>query len=270
MLEKIKKEIKNLAKVRRLLIGKFVGKFKRILLWVSNLFEVIIESLFFINLKLKNAGDAFHVPLPMIGINSGITTSTGKGQTSKKKLEIISSHMPIKGKTILDVGSNNGFFSIMLALKGYYVIGYEPDTVLLKVAELTAHKVNAKNVAFFNLGIEPKNVNFIPEVDVSLVLSVFHWWVQIFDYETAVEILKIIWQKTKKTMFFELPNTVENKKIANWMPDMGKDVLEAELFIRKMLETLEFSKVELLALLPTDFRPNERRHLFIVRKIEGC
>lgn len=228
----------------------------------------LLKTYFFFNLKLKYAVDAFHVPLPMIGIKRGCSTTSGKGQTSIHKLEIISSHLPSDTKTIIDIGSNNGFFSISLALKGYYVTGYEPDIKLLKISEFVAHKVNVKNIALSNLGIDPDNVNIIPNADVSLVLSVFHWWVQIHGYEVAMTILKIIWKKTKRAMFFELPNTVENKKIAQWMPDMGKNIAEAELFIRKMLETLEYSKVELLAFLPTDFRPDERRHLFLVKKVQ--
>lgn len=262
---KLIKAIKNPAKVVKFLIEKI----KKIILWVLDLFEIIIENLFLINLKLKYAVSAFHVPLPMIGINKGCSTTSGKGQSSINKLEIISSYLPVNTKTILDIGSNNGFFSISLALKGYYVIGYEIDIKLHKIAVFVSRKVNAKNVAFFPLGIDPDNVNFIPEVDVSLVLSVFHWWVRLYGYDKAMIILRIIWKKTRKAMFFELPNTVENKKVAKWMPDMGDNSREAEHFIKRMLESLEYSKVELLAFLPTDFRPNERRHLFIVRKIQN-
>jgi len=248
------------------IVNLLKNNIKIAILNILSIIEIIGEGLFYLNLKLKYRFDAFHTPLPMIGINRGHSLTSGKGRGSAKKLKAILSNFPENSKTIIDIGSNNGFFSISLALKDFCVIGYEPDCELVKVAEFTSHRLKIGKVAFFNIGIDFQNIDFVPESDVSLVLSVFHRWVEMFGYNTAIKMLEIIWQKTRKAMFFELPNTIENRKIAKWMPNMGNDIQECEIFMKKMLENLNSSEVELLAFLPTDFRPNENRHLFIVRK----
>ena len=47
---------------------------------------------------------------------------------------------------------------------------------------------------------------------------------------------------------------------------LGSSEDECEENIKKMLQNLKNSEVKLLGYLPTDFRPEEKRHLFLIKK----
>lgn len=255
------KAIKNPGHVIKVL-GENTKKF-----FVSSAgwFDGLGDSLYAKNLKWKAKNGFFHVPLPMLGIDAS-KDSAGGGETSLKKRELILKNIPSDCLTAVDIGSYNGFFALELAQRGIWVTGYEPEPELLSVCHFLVRRLNLDNAAFFGAGINKDNVRFIPEADVALVLSVFHDWVWQGDYASALEILRTIWSKTRKVMFFELPNTVENEKIARYMPSMGNNVQECEAYIQRMLEGLGAARIRLLSFWPTDFRLKERRHLFIVEK----
>lgn len=194
----------------------------------------------------------------------------GKGRNSYKKLEALRAHMPSGVQTVLDIGSNNGFFSIHLALEGYDVIGYEPVTDFVRGATQVCERMGVGNAAFIARGMDIGNSRRLFHADATLVLSVFHNWVKQSSFTDALTILSNIWAHTRNAMFFELADTVDNTYIAGFdtMPRMGSTVQECTDFIaREILGKLEGAEVEFLGMMPTDYRNGSARHLFIVRRV---
>lgn len=64
----------------------------------------------------------YHVPLVELGISTGHPLSAGKGQSSVVKWQLIESTLPSNVKLALDIGCNNGFFSLRLASKGIFTV----------------------------------------------------------------------------------------------------------------------------------------------------
>jgi hypothetical protein len=78
--------------------------------------------------------------------------------------------------------------------------------------------------------------------------------------------LRTIWDRTGKVLYFETPNPCENTKMAPHLRQMGSTVAECEQFVRAMFGRMNGAHIELLAYLPTDFRGDERRHLFKIAR----
>ncbi len=254
MINKIKKRLQHLT--------------EKSVLVTTALFDRLLDTAALYNLKIRATWNGLHVPLPQIGLERGNTHTAGKGNTSLNKMQLILTHLPLESTTAVDIGCHNGFFSLTLArLRSLHVYGYDPDPSLIRIASLVAYHLKIRTVAFCNWGIDLQNLSTLPQVDIMLVLSVFHNWVQSMSFQEACTLLQRVWTKTKQVMFFELPNTLENKKISEFMPAMGATIQECERYIEQLLKQLPNSRVSLIAFLPTDFRPNESRHLFKVERI---
>lgn len=208
-----------------------------------------------------------HLPLPELAIHSGNPTTAGRGGTSWKKWRLIKESLPAGARLALDVGCNNGFFSLRLASQGLLVLGVDPDADLLRLAQIASLRCATGQVAFCPMAADPKNVRQLPDVDVTLALSVMQRWVRLYGPKAASGMLRTLWAKTRLCLYFEVPNPSQNSKEARVLRYFGKTEAACERFLRKMLRGLGGSDVRLLGYLPTDFRPGERRHLFRVRRV---
>ncbi len=235
------------------------------------IFNKLYQSLLFKNLLFSHKiGGVSSIPLPFID-DKRKNKNKKKGLNSYKKLDVIFKNIPKDAKNIIDIGSNNGFFSIKLAQKGYQVIGYEPTDKFVESSNMICRKYGINNAAFYKIGLDKDSSESLFDADISLVLSVLHNWVTQFDYNTAIDILKNIWAKTNKTMFFELADTIDNEYIAGFdtMPSMGNTTSECTVFMKnKMLAQLDNAKVEFLELMPTDYNNGTARHLFKISRIK--
>lgn len=211
----------------------------------------------------------YHLPMLELGIYAGNPVTAGKGNTSRIKWELISNTLPANVSSALDVGCYNGFFSLRLARRGIFTIAIDPDEDLLRLAQLSALEAKVERVAFSTMKVDPNNIHLLPEVDVTLVLSVMHRWVGLYGHAAAFEMLRTLWANTRASMYFEIPNPCQNSIQASVLAYMGKSESECEQFIQDMLESLGSCEVTLLGYLPTDFRPNESRHFFSIRRKAG-
>lgn len=230
----------------------------------------LYKFLLFNNLLFSHkVGGVSSIPLPIID-DKRKNKNKKKGFNSYKKLDLILKNIPKDAKKIIDIGSNNGFFSIKLAQKGYQVIGYEPTDKFVESSNMICRKYDINNVVFYKIGIDKDSSESLFDADISLVLSVMHNWVKQSDYNTAIDILQNIWAKTNKIMFFELADTIDNEYIAGFdtMPYMGKTTSECTVFMKNnILAQLDEAKVEFLELMPTDYNNGTARHLFKISRI---
>jgi hypothetical protein len=154
-----------------------------------------------------------------------------------------------------------------LAERGFVVLGCEPSRRLVRIAIAAADHLQQPSVAFMPVAVGPANAGSLPDADIVLVLSVFHDWCEAFGFQRSLEMLDVVWQRTRKMLFFEAPNTAENATIRTHMPSMGASPDAAKMYLEQILSRLEHGEVALLGHFPTDFRGDkERRHLFVVRR----
>ncbi|KUI26091.1 hypothetical protein AU195_14015 [Mycobacterium sp. IS-1496] len=103
----------------------------------------------------------------------------------------------------MDVGCQVGYFPFALAAKGIPTLGVDLEERALRIARYAARKTATDEVAFLNMTVSPKTVQLLPEVDLTLVMSIWHHWVRYYGLDGATAILKRIWQQCRVTMFFE-------------------------------------------------------------------
>ena len=111
------------------------------------------------------------------GITTPVNTgsSYGKNINKWKRIELLLKHLLNKEMTVLDVGSNDGFFSIQMAELSKNVLGLDIDEKRIEKAEFAKEVLNVKNVTFKKLNILDENdESQLGNFDVCTCLGVLH------------------------------------------------------------------------------------------------
>jgi len=137
-------------------------------------------------------------PMPWIGL-----TTRKRDASTLARWEAIESNLDIMHGSAMDIGCNLGYFILRLAEKGFYGIGIDTEYGNVKIAQYAQRKAGIENAAFSNMAVTPGNIEVLPEVDVLIFFSVWHHWIVAYGLEKALEMLSIIWGKTRHVMFFE-------------------------------------------------------------------
>lgn len=103
----------------------------------------------------------------------------------------------------MDVGCQVGYFGFALSAKGIPTLGVDLEERALRIARYAARKTGTEEVGFLNMQVSPKTVDLLPEVDLVLVMSIWHHWVRAYGLEGATAILERLWKQCRVTMFFE-------------------------------------------------------------------
>jgi hypothetical protein len=219
------------------------------------------------SLRVEGRLSGFPIPVAELGITSGSVLTHGRGRGTVSRWAAIAPELPAPPGFAVDIGSHTGFFSLRLAERGFLVLGCEPSPRLVRIATAAADHGGQRSVAFMPTAIDPANVGSLPDADVMLLLSVFHDWCEAFGFERSLKMLDVVWQRTRKVLFFESPNTAENTTVRTFMPPMGVSPETARVYLEQILSGLTQGEVALLGHFPTDFRgEGERRHLFVIRR----
>ncbi|MGB8951800.1 MAG: methyltransferase domain-containing protein [Candidatus Aminicenantales bacterium] len=91
-----------------------------------------------------------------------------------KRLRAITSHVDLKGKSILDLGCSGGYFSFRFSPMARYVLGIDADRKIIEQNQVIVASRNYSNLEFRHATITPNLVGSLPDFDVVLFLSVFH------------------------------------------------------------------------------------------------
>lgn len=103
----------------------------------------------------------------------------------------------------MDVGCQIGYFGFALASKGIPTLGVDLEERALRIARFAARKADVPDLGFLNMRVSPRTVGLLPEVDLVLVMSIWHHWVRAYQLEAATTILAQLWRRCGKVMFFE-------------------------------------------------------------------
>ncbi|MEV6195090.1 hypothetical protein AB0M19_22145 [Streptomyces sp. NPDC051920] len=103
----------------------------------------------------------------------------------------------------LDVGANVGYFPIKLAQRGIPSVALESDPKCVRTATTAVRRNRLANVAVMDLELGHDTLALVPATDCTLLLSVWHHLVRELGLESATDLLRALWDRTGKVMFFD-------------------------------------------------------------------
>jgi hypothetical protein len=106
-------------------------------------------------------------------------------------------------RTGVDVGANEGYFSIQLGSMGITTVALEPAPPNYRTALLAVRLTELDNVGVLAFGVNPDTVELVPHADATVFLSLWHHLVKIQGLQTATDITARLWKGTGKVMFFD-------------------------------------------------------------------
>lgn len=172
-------------------------------------------------------------------------------QGTYERVDLIESILGQEPSSVLDIGSAEGYFSMALAKKGNFVVAIEGKKQRAMIGQITARMHAINNVSFYNFNLDIDVAKTLPSFDNVLCLAVWHHWIRLQDLNYANELLKIIWSKTNKRMFFETGLTelpaefnLEGRD-ETWLLANIKSVL-GNVKLTKLAETSSFSSEQFL------------------------
>ena len=128
--------------------------------------------------------------------------------------------------SVLDIGSNSGFYSIKIAKLGHCVTAIDSSIVHYSFLYNATNVLDIQNIHLGRMHITEENVGSLPDYDCILLLNVFHHWCRFYGAETALRMLDVVYHKTKRVMFFETGQTDTDPWVKDSLPDMGEAVVD--------------------------------------------
>ncbi len=144
-------------------------------------------------------------------------------------------------ESAVDIGANEGYFSLQLGALGVPTVAVEPDPTNYRTALLALKRSGLDNVAVMAaVEVREDTVALTPAADCTVFLSLWHHLVRWQGLEAATAITSRLWEKTGRVMFFdtgeeEMPDSFR-------LPAMGPD--SRAWLERYLSETCEGSRVQ--------------------------
>ncbi len=126
------------------------------------------------NLHLIQAWNHNFILKGGIETRPGEQTSHGKNLIKWQRIHPILEVVGLKNKIILDVGCNEGFFSIKLADMGAKVLGIDIDEHRIEKALFVKEVLNNSKVDFSLMDIYSEEFSALKKFDICLCLGVLH------------------------------------------------------------------------------------------------
>jgi O-antigen chain-terminating methyltransferase len=165
--------------------------------------------------------------------------------------------------SVLDLGCAEGYFVQRVAREHRcFVLGVDADVRRLTVAQDVSVFNKNERAGFMYAHITHEFLKTLPTFDIVIFLSVLHHVMYEHGVDYAKEFMKIIREKTAKSLIFDMGQSNETgMKWASLLPDMGTDPHE---WIIGFLHSCGFSQV--IKVGQTDaYKSNVSRAVFIVR-----
>jgi len=129
------------------------------------------------------------------------------------------------GESLLDIGSAEGFYVLEAAKElNCFSLGIDADIRRMAVAQNQLVSEKIMPAGFLLEKIDTTSLKSIPAFDVVIFMSVLHHIMYTHGIEYSKELLKILRDKVKKVMIFEMGQSDEHKMSwAKLLPDMGEN-----------------------------------------------
>jgi SAM-dependent methyltransferase len=133
-----------------------------------------------------------------------------------KRWDMIVTNLSSADRNLLDLGCNVGVLTRRAADAGLLALGVDVDASLIQKAKSRHRRI--PNLSFMCLELNPENIKDLPGFDVTLCLSVHHYWARHYGLEKSWEMMSTLVAKTQRKLFFE-PASIR-KKYWNNAPDI--------------------------------------------------
>jgi SAM-dependent methyltransferase len=167
----------------------------------------------------------------LLRLGGGYQSDRSEG--TEERWRLIRSHLDEDDRSLLDVGCNLGVMTRRAADAGRFALGIEPGRDLVRAAMAKAAKT--KSAAFMHFEVDPSSVLLLPRFDVTLCLSVQHYWMRSFGEEAAWRIVGELLRRTDRKMFFE-PASIKSK-YGN--PDLPFEDLDRDAIVEYNVKKLQ-------------------------------
>ncbi len=161
--------------------------------------RVLDEGIDLFRLKLDALPDGIYQPVPGIHVRRA-KRSVGTGSRWEAMEPVVER---LRVESALDVGANVGYFPIRLAQRGIPSVALEADPKCVRTATTAVRRNGLDNVAVMSLEFRPDTLPLLPATDCTLLLSLWHHLVRELGFGTATDMLRGLWDKTGKVMFFD-------------------------------------------------------------------
>ena len=149
----------------------------------------------------------------------------------KSRLDFILSKVNFENKVVLDLGCSGGFFSFELAKIAKKVVAIDGDPEVIKRNRELQRELGINNIEFICSPISAELIADVGNVDVTLLLSVFHHmltmsdaydWNNTVDLEHRNQMLSAL-NETTSCLVFEMGEVNEGYEWCERMPALSAD-----------------------------------------------
>ncbi|MAI28665.1 MAG: hypothetical protein CMP38_00510 [Rickettsiales bacterium] len=176
--------------------------------------------------------------------------------------KVIQKKLPLKKKSVLDIGSNIGFFTFKFAENNFLAHGIESDILSVLVSESIKQKNQVQNVFFSLETVDEVFIKKMPKYQIVNNLSVFHHWVKRYGDKKALRMLSYL-VKHCDYMFFETGQV--NEVDMEWSKLLKFMKNDPESWVINTLKKFGFRDVLCIGQFNTGLS-NVKRNLFFAKK----
>jgi hypothetical protein len=152
-----------------------------------------------LRLRLDALPDGLYQPVPGLGVRAA---KRAVGTESRwAAMEPIIARLGVR--SAMDVGANVGYFPIKLAGRGTPALALDSDPRNVRTIATAVRRNRLTNVAVMNIEIRPDTIDLLPATDCTIFLSVWHHLVRNQGLDTATQLLRELWARTGKVLFFD-------------------------------------------------------------------
>lgn len=141
---------------------------------------------------------------------------------STNRLKAILGVLNVKGKKVLDIGCNLGFFGFSLAKHGAVCVGIDHDKSAIKIAKSLAKIYSQKNTQFYCGKVSMENIKYLDNIyngfDILLLNSIFHWLQ--YDNGSIESVVRILRPVLKNVKFIIYEPSTSNQA---FFPESSSD-----------------------------------------------
>ena len=161
--------------------------------------------------------------------------------------------------SVLDIGSNIGYFTFKTAELGHFSTGMESEGFNITVSNAIKASAGVDNANFIKCMITPEHIKIMPSYDTIINLSVFHHWVKVYGQEVACDMMRDLAAKCDNLVFETGQHNEKGTKWAERLSFMGGS---PEVWIEEFLKDIGFNEVKLLGQFSTGLTDVKRNMYF--------
>ena len=181
--------------------------------------------------------------------------------SSRPSVEPDREHLQTSDRNLLDIGCNIGELAARCAARGILTMGIDALDEVIAYA-VRRHK-GKENLLFGICDLNPDSVGRLPRTDVTLCLSVHHYWHRSYGESACWQMLAAILDKTPKLMFEPASSHVRYGATSPSFVDMDEHSIDEYVFENFTRLVRDNRKVEKLGRTPS-IRQESFRTIYLI------